>query len=290
MSSNSSAHTGKRWSRTQVLLVVAFLLLLPVAFGVGLGWYGLNPLQAERFGPVASFSHELLKSFPDSSLVVEIAAPPGSMPPAASISVLWARMNETLSKSSIVFHLEAYTQSSSGPLAVSDLLSLEGSVRQSWPAVGTMALFYLVVSGTYADGNSVIGLAYAGSSIAVFPSVVPGGGSGSNAGILSTVLVHEFGHEIGLVGLVGSAPNEDTNHPGHSTDPNDVMYWQVETTAVLGGLFGGQSSPTQFDAADLADLQTVKNTPIPQEFGPWAVLGVVLVAALAIFLLWRRER
>jgi hypothetical protein len=262
---------------------------VPLGFGLGLGWYGLDPIMAERAGPVGSDAHELLNAFPDSRLVVEIAAPTGELPPAGSVSTLWDRMNSTLDKISITFQLETYDRSSSGALTTDDLFNLESEVRHAWPEPGAMALCYLFVDGTFASSPSVIGLAYAASSIAVFPHVSDvGGGSGISAPVLSTVLVHEFGHELGLVGVVGSAPNEDPNHPGHSTDSNDVMYWQVETTAVLGGLFGG-NPPTQFDAADMSDLQTVRSTPIPLEILPWGVLGVVLVASAIVVIRWRRE-
>ncbi len=285
---NASAPPRARWSRARVLVVVVLLLLVPVGLGAGLGWYGLNGPMEERLNPVGAFAHELLNGVPDDRLVVEIAAPSGELPAAASISVLWSRMNETLQKGSIDFQLETYGQASGGALTTDGLFALEDQVRQTWPTVGTMSLFYLVVAGSYAGGSSVIGLAYAGSSIAMFASTIPGG-IASNPGVVSTVLVHEFGHEIGLVGVVGSASNEDPNHPGHSNDPNDVMYWQVETTAILGGLLGGQGPPTQFDAADLADLQTVRSTPIGQEILPWVVVGVVLAAAIAVVVAWSRQ-
>ena len=274
-------------NRAVTIVVVAGLLLLPLGLGVALGWYGLDGPMEEKIGPVGSMSHELLDGFPDSRLVVEIAAPPGELPAPTSLSVLWARMNETLSKDSITFHLETYSPTPSGAYSLDDLASLEDRVRSTWPEIGTMSLFYLFVDGTYAGGSSILGLAYAPSSIAVFPNVVSGGAS---AAVLSTVLVHEFGHEIGLVGVVGPASNEDLAHPGHSDDPNDVMYWQVETTAVLGGLIGGASPPTQFDAADLSDLATVRSTPIAQELIPWIVAGAVGLAAVAVVLVYRRIR
>jgi hypothetical protein len=289
-----SAPPGRRqagWTRVQAGLIVAFLVVLPLPLAVAFGWFGINPVQAERSAPVASLAHELLASFPDNRLVVEIASAPGAALPAASIALLWTRMNETLQKGTIQFVSETIA-APSGSFSPDDLFAVEQHVRQNWPGVGQMALFYLCVHGTYAGESGVLGLAFRGSSIAVFPDTIAStAGGGDPAPITSTVLIHEFGHEMGLVGLVGNAPNEDPAHPGHSSDPKDVMYYAVETTAVLGGLLGGTAPPTQFDAADLSDLQTVRNTPIPLELVP-PVVGAICWVAAAVALLgfWRAGR
>lgn len=276
------------WSRLQSWAVVGFLVILPLPLALGFGWFGLNPVTAEQSAPVGSLAHELLNSFPDDRLVVEIASAPGAAPPAASVSLLWDRMNETLQKASIQFVFETVSVPMSS-FTADGLFSVEQGVRQFWPTVGEMALFYLCVHGSYADQSGVLGLAYRGSSIAVFSDTIAStAGSGDPTAITSTVLIHEFGHELGLVGLVGTAPNEDPAHPGHSTDPNDVMYYAVETSGGLSGLFGGTSPPTQFQAADIADLQTVRNTPIPLELIPPVVLTMCWIAAGAAFVVFRK--
>ncbi|MCI4321026.1 MAG: hypothetical protein L3K18_02220 [Thermoplasmata archaeon] len=276
------------WSRLQSWAVVGFLVVLPLPLALGFGWFGLNPVTAERNAPVGSLAHELLNSFPDDRLLVEIASAPGAAPPAASVSLLWARMNETVQKASIQFVFETVSVPTAS-FTADGLFSIEEGVRQSWPAVGEMALFYLCLHGSYADQSGVLGLAYRGSSIAVFSDTIAStAGGGDPTAITSTVLIHEFGHELGLVGLVGTAPNEDPAHPGHSTDPNDVMYYAVETSGGLGSLFGGTPPPTQFGAADLADLGTVRNTPIPLELIPPVVLTLCWIAAGAAVVVVRR--
>jgi len=206
----------------------------------------------------------------------------GGAPPASALSVLGSRINETCTHSSLAWSIHPFTSTQSS-FTTDDLLRLTTSTRQVWPGPGTTSLFYLYTSGTFADDSSVLGISFRGSSIAVFAGTVAANApSAMIAPVTATVLVHEFGHELGLVGIVGSAPNEDPAHPYHSSDPNDVMYWSVETTASLLGLFGGPAPPTQFDAADLSDLATVKSTPIVLELLPWVVLGGVAVAVLVL--------
>ena len=45
-------------------------------------------------------------------------------------------------------------------------------------------------------------------------------------------MIHEFGHDLGMVRLLGSAPNED---PGILVDPNDEMRWGVNSTRLIRG-------------------------------------------------------
>ncbi|MGI0132089.1 MAG: hypothetical protein ACREDK_03205 [Thermoplasmata archaeon] len=281
--------TGRSTARLLVI-EAAIVLLLPAIFGVALGWYAVNPRQAENLSPTGSEAHDLLNGFPDSSLTVEIdyqasAGPP----PSASVSVLEQRINSTCSKSSVIVE-EIPFSSSSTSFHEGDLVALEDRVRHSWPTPGTAVLGYLFLDGSDADHPSTIGLAYRGASIAVFEGTIRSDAPLSAAtAVTTTVLVHEFGHELGLVGIVGSAPNEDPQHPYHSSDPNDVMYWAVDSTAVFSGLFGG-GPPNQFDAADLSDLANVRSTPIVLEVIPWAVLAVCVIAGVVLLASARRRR
>ena len=272
-----------RWTLALVIQV-AVVLAVPIVFGEVLGWFELNPVQAEFLSSVGSEAHELLSSFPDSRLVVEVAYQnSGSLPPPTALNILEQRINSTCSKNSVSVQEHPFTSSQSS-FTDSDLLSLEASVRQVWPSPGTMSLFYLYLAGSYAPSNGIIGLAYRGSSIAVFESTIQSNAAGSEvAAVTTTVMVHEFGHELGLVGIIGSAPNEDPNHPGHSNDSSDVMYWAVDSTALLlGGLLGGSAPPTQFDAADLNDLGAVKSAWIPPELIPVVGTAAAVTAALAL--------
>lgn len=278
----------KLWTRVLAIQVAA-ILAIPVVLGVVLGWFDVNPAAAESFSSVGSEAHNLLNGFPDNTLVVEIdyqasAGPP----PAASVSVLESRINETCSKSSVSVNEYAFSSSTS-QFSEAGLFALEQSQRHAWSSPGTMVVDYLYLNGADADNANTIGLAYRGASIAVFEGTIQADApAGEAAAVTTTVMVHEFGHELGLVGIVGSAPNEDPNHPGHSNDPSDVMYWAVDSTALLGGLLGGSGPPNQFGSADLSDLSTVRSTPIVQDVLPWLVLVASIVGAGVIF--WHATR
>jgi hypothetical protein len=106
----------------------------------------------------------------------------------------------------------------------------------------------------------VLGVALRGDTAAIFPDQVdsastPLVGSG---GIEVAVVTHEVGHLLGLVDLFLSTGRQDPDHPGHSTNSKSVMFWAVESSLVADLLQGGP--PKDFDSADLADLQTIRNS------------------------------
>jgi hypothetical protein len=234
-------------------------------------------------------AHELLDNPPDGDLIVEIDYQTSiGPPPSSALQTLGDRINTTTGKSSVTFEEFPFTSSQTN-FSSSDLWTLETGLRHTWPDRGTMSLFYLYLGGQFAEQSNVLGYAYLASSIAIFESTIQNDSpAGEATAITTTVMVHEFGHELGLVGIVGNAPNEDPNHPDHSNDPNDVMYWAVDTSALTGL---GASPPTQFDAADMSDLITVRSTVIWSEIIPWIVLALsILVALLLVVIGVRRHR
>jgi hypothetical protein len=276
-----------KWLAVQVAIVLA----LPVILGVTIGFFQLNPVESEMLSGVGDDAHLLLNSFPDNTLTVEIAYQQSvGPPPSAAVSTLLDRINETCSKASVSVDEHAFA-STATTFSDSDLTTLDQQLRQNWPAPGSMSLFYLYLDGSYAPDNSVIGLAFRASSIAVFEGTIGSDSSllGNSVADTTTVMIHEFGHELGLVGIFGHVPNEDLSHPPHSDDPNDVMYWEIDSTQIS---LLGATPPTQFDAADMSDLSMMKTTLIPYEILPWVVLAICIIGAVVLvyFDLRRRRR
>jgi hypothetical protein len=125
-------------------------------------------------------------------------------------------------------------------------------------AAGTAVLRLLFVHGRSDKGDDVLGISARGDVAAVFSDQVASSGTGlvSTDTIERAVTTHEVGHLLGLVDLFLATGRADKDHPGHSTNRGSVMYWAVESTLV-GDLLGG-GPPQNFDAADLADLATIR--------------------------------
>jgi hypothetical protein len=279
---------SRLWTKALVV-EVGILLALPVILGVSIGFFQLNPVESEMLSGVGDDAHLLLNSFPDNTLTVEIAYQQSlGPPPATAVSTLLDRINETCSKASVTVNEHAFA-SSATTFGDSDLTTLVQQLRHDWPAPGSMSLFYLYLDGSYSPDNSVIGLAFRASSIAIFEGTIDSDSSlfGDSAAVTTTVMIHEFGHELGLVGVFGNVPNEDLSHPPHSNDPNDVMYWEIDTTQIA---LLGATPPTQFDAGDMSDLSMMKTTLIPYEILPWVVLALCVSGALLLVYVDLRRR
>ena len=72
------------------------------------------------------------------------------------------------------------------------------------------------------------------------------------------VLVHELGHELGLVnnGIpMVNGNHEDPDHPAHDSNTNCLMYWAVSTSRVPDLIHNG---PPDFDADCKADLAAAR--------------------------------
>jgi hypothetical protein len=138
-----------------------------------------------------------------------------------------------------------------------ELRDAADAVPASAPS-GAAVLRILFLHGRSDKGDDVLGISVRGDLAAIFSDRVAASDSalvGAGA-IERAVTTHEVGHLLGLVDLFLATGRADKDHPGHSTNRESVMYWAVESTLVSDLLTGGP--PQDFDAADLADLATIR--------------------------------
>lgn len=215
-----------------------------------------GPIDSRGTGRAA---HELLAADTYSTLQIEISYMPGYAPDAAALNQLQSFLQARLHKpGGISIRTQSIAASGNTVLNVSDLAGLEASVRTLHSGGSTATVHVLFTNGTYTD-NNVLGVAYSGTSLALFGKKIHdnsgGFGQAARTTLEATVLEHEFGHLLGLVdiGTEMRTPHKDPGGTAHCNNSNCLMYPSVETTAVLGFLVSGPV-PT-LDAACIQDLQ-----------------------------------
>lgn len=129
-----------------------------------------------------------------------------------------------------------------------ELVTLAKSLAPALSSGSEITVSAIFLSGKYNNDSSVLGIQFSGYPFAfVFKDVViaVGGGSVAQKYVEQATLVHEIGHAVGLVnaGLPMYENHEDPAHPHHSTDADDVMYWQIGSRSdILSFVIGAMNS------------------------------------------------
>lgn len=193
-------------------------------------------------------------------LIVEIDYMSGYEPTAASIqsvvAFLQSRINKPMGIEVVKNVIAAGGRSF---YSLKDIIELERSHRGQLTQGNVLTVYVLFLDNNYGDPK-VLGVNYFPSSIAIFERTIrdhSGGLTKPSTQLLeTTVIEHEFGHVLGLTnnGTGMQSAHQDSAHGAHCNNTDCLMYYAVETTDILGSLFGS-GTPPALDAGCLNDLQ-----------------------------------
>lgn len=209
-------------------------------------------------GPPGAFARTLLRPQPATAIVLERAAQAGASTAQASVDRSARILGQVTGKPVDIRPVGSVASRDTDWSA--DEVRAAADAAATTPQGGERAVLrLLVLKGTFEGSADVLGVAVRGDVLALFVDSIAGAATPlvGRSTIEDAVLLHELGHLLGLVDLARDTGRADKDRPGHSSNRDSVMYWAVESD-LIGQVFGGPP-PRDFDAADLADLQALRN-------------------------------
>lgn len=214
---------------------------------------------------VGDSAFDLLSDADFDSLVVEVQPVSGYEPRQESLDRLKTFLEERLHKpGGITIEVNlAIAPPGKSSYSIEDVRSIEDRTRTRFPEGKRMTAYFLFLDGGSSEDSGsfkVLGHAYRNTSMVLYEKTIrdlTGGlGQPSRATVETTVLLHEFGHILGLVnnGTPLESAHHDSAHGAHCTNSNCLMYYAVNTSDFLSNLLGG--NVPSLDSACLQDLQS----------------------------------
>lgn len=210
-------------------------------------------------GASGSLAGDYLRDATYTSLQVEVDYVGSTPPTQAALDLLRTRLGERCRKpAGITITLDESLNSSRTTWSQSDIEAFEATHRDRYSQGSEAVLYVLYLNGGSDQDNGssrVLGLSYSGSSFCIFKESVDASATLAltSQTIEEAVLVHEAGHNLGLVnnGTPMQTPHQDTANGNHDTDSSCVMHHTIESS-LISQLLG---VPNQFGANCVADLQ-----------------------------------
>ena len=143
--------------------------------------------------------YEILKGNSYSKLHIEVNYVTGNAPDSDALNLLKQRIQEVTDKTSISISQSSFG-STDNSYTLEEILEIENNQRTQSKSGNKFVIHILYLNGEYEDNDQTLGLAYSGSSFALFKEKIEDSAFLliSSTDIEKSVIVHEFGHLLGL--------------------------------------------------------------------------------------------
>ncbi len=250
--------------RAKTYIIVGLAAAIFVSF-MGYSYVTRNFYFAERILSPGESTLDYLRGQPYSRLLVEVDHVRGRQPSAFALDVLRERLLRYTDKREVIFVTSEELTEGRGNYSIQGLIDLYRQHHNHATGGDTAVVYVVYVNGVPLENREADGVAYTSRSMAVFRDqyAAPFADAGSRTSEEATVLVHEMGHLLGLVNLVYQSdqktlhnspiPYEDKDHPGHTMNTSDVMYYASEAPGP------GSVPPLNFGWETAHDLEGLKS-------------------------------
>ena len=208
-------------------------------------------------------SNELLAENIFTKLYIDLVYVEGHKPTTSAINNFKTFLQDRLHKSGGIQVVQtAIPATGKEVYTINDIVELENNQRTTFNTKEEIAVFAFFADKEFSeneDNSSILGVAYKNTSLVIFEETLKNASNNSSlslSALETTVLKHEFSHLLGLVNLGSEMQinHQDTAHGKHCDQEDCLMFWQVETSQGMLGLFGNNASP-DLDEQCLADLR-----------------------------------
>ncbi len=265
----------KEYDKKQLISVVLTIAILIIGSFAILKMMEEDSEDENKKSSPGDFTLRYLKGNKYERVVIEIDYELGCEPSEEAVNLLKTRISENCDKSEIVWDktLSDVFEPKGSAYSLREIQDLEDEYRDEY-FHGKTAVIYCLYLGEFED-KDVLGIAYHGSSIAIFKETIRNAETGlvSAEEIEKSVIVHEFGHLLALVniGYVSDIDHEDKDYPHHCTHtttygippfayehPDCVMHWAVESTDIVNQF--QRAPPNDYCEHCKHDLEMLKNS------------------------------
>ena len=224
-------------------------------------------------GPVPRFE-QYIRGDRSARLVFEVDSFPGNEPSAGVQDGFLTSVRSIVDKpGGVEIVLDGALEAHPEPWTIEELRTLAEATRDLDVGGDAIGIHVLYVDGRF-EVDGVLGAAFTDRDLVIFRDRIEQQCDSAGVPLMRdqlcqtaevTILVHEFGHLLGLVnrGLPMVADHEDPEHPGHDVDPDCVMYFAFEGASAFDSLLtrfiGGDTEPLSFCEASRNDVNALRD-------------------------------
>ncbi|WP_335973180.1 membrane metalloprotease [Gaetbulibacter jejuensis] len=211
----------------------------------------------------ASANH-ILSNNQFKSMVIELTYIDGYAPSTTTINNLQSFLENRVNKpNGITIEQHQIVPPGNSNYTIDDIVAIENTHRINFNTNDKIAIWILFLDGEAAsntESSLTLGTAYLNTSFVVYENTIHDLSNSAfepnRSDLETTVVLHEFGHLLGLTNLGTQMQNnhEDIDHPKHCNEENCLMYYAAETGSGVMNMVSGGTIP-QLDTQCIADLQ-----------------------------------